>query len=276
VSALAQPRLGADEVAHYREQGFVVPRYRLPPPQLQALREAQQRVLQANTGVRPEKLVNVHLARPNAEGIIGDAVFFEIASDPAILDMVELLIGPDIVLWGCQSFCKPPGDGLEVPMHQDGSYWPIRPLATCTAWVAIDDCDAENGCLRVVPGSHREERTYRHQQLQREDVVLTQQICEGEIGDRAAVDVALRAGELSLHDVHLVHGSNPNRSARRRAGLAIRYMPATSVFERDLIAPTDAAGYHVDFSRRPLWLLRGRDVSGRNDFRVGHGDASRA
>ncbi|MBI1310138.1 hypothetical protein GC176_02435 [bacterium] len=55
--------------------------------------------------------------------------------DEEILDIVEQLIGTDIVLWGCQAFCKPPGDWMEVPWHQDGNYWPIRPLATCTLWI---------------------------------------------------------------------------------------------------------------------------------------------
>ena len=68
----------------------------------------------------------------------------------------------------------------------------------------------------------------------------------------------------------MVHGSNPNRSPKRRAGVAIRYMPATSHFNRELYAPGAGSGYLVDFSTRPLWLLRGEDRTGRNDFRIGH------
>ena len=75
---------------------------------------------------------------------------------------------------------------------------------------------------------------------------------------------------MSLHDVYLVHGSNPNRSEKRRAGLAIRYMPATSVFERNLISRSASSGFTVDFSTRPLWLLRGEDKTRSNDFDVGH------
>ena len=100
--------------------------------------------------------------------------------------------------------------------------------------------------------------------------MLTQRVSPDAIAGQPVVDIALEAGQMSLHDVHLVHGSSANRSGRRRAGIAIRYMPATSVFERDLIAPSDASGYRVDFSRRPLWLVRGHDVSGRNDFQRGH------
>jgi ectoine hydroxylase-related dioxygenase (phytanoyl-CoA dioxygenase family) len=263
-------RLDAGEIQHYRAQGYVVPRYRLDAPRLEALRQALDRIIAANPGVRPEKLVNAHVARDNAEGVRGDEAFLDMARDPGVLDMVEQLIGPDIILWGCQSFCKPGGDGLEVPMHQDGQYWPIRPLATCTVWIAIDDSHADNGCLRVIPGSHLGGKLYAHETLARDDVVLTQQVSDPAAGNASAVDIELDAGQMSLHDVHLIHGSNANRSPRRRAGLAIRYMPASSVFERGLMAPGDGAGFKVDFSRRPLWLLRGSDVSGRNDFRIGH------
>jgi hypothetical protein len=75
---------------------------------------------------------------------------------------------------------------------------------------------------------------------------------------------------MSLHDVYAIHGSNANRSPKRRAGIAIRYMPATSLFARDLIQPGDASGYKIDFSTRPIWLLAGQDRTGQNDFTIGH------
>ncbi len=269
-AAAASGGLSGAEIAHYRNQGYVIPAYRLDAEQVSDLAAALERVLERNPGVRPEKLVNVHVSHANAEGVLGDEAFLALAHHRAILDCVEAVIGPNIVLWGCQAFCKPGGDGMAVPMHQDGQYWPIRPLATCTVWIAIDDVDAENGCMQVVPGSHREARLYHHDTLSRSDVVLTQRVTAEALSDRAVVDITLAAGQMSLHDVHLIHGSNANRSARRRAGIAIRYMPASSVFERDLIAPGDASGYVVDFSQRPLWLVRGCDVSARNDFVRGH------
>ena len=134
---------------------------------------------------------------------------------------------------------------MEVPMHQDGHYWPIEPLATCTAWIAIDDSTVENGCLRVIPGSHAQRRLFAHQKLDREDVVLNQSVADDALDETSAVDVQLSAGQLSLHDVYLVHGSNANRSTRRRAGVAIRYMPGTSHFRRDTRStfPLDRSGY---------------------------------
>ena len=134
----------------------------------------------------------------------------------------------------CQVFCKPASDGMEVPMHQDGHYWPIQPLATCTAWVAIDDSNVGNGCLRVIPGSHSGQHYYQHSKSDREHLVLNQHVDDPRVDIGNAVDVELSPGQFSLHDVYMIHGSNPNTSNERRAGVAIRYMPATSHFNRSL------------------------------------------
>ena len=161
---------------------------------------------------------------------------------------------------------------MEVPFHQDGQYWPIEPLATCSVWIAIDDVDAENGCMRFLPQSHRQP-SLPHVVDERDNLVLNQTLAPGTLDDTQAVDVELQAGQMSMHDIHLVHGSNPNTSNRRRAGLAVRYMPATSHFQRKNMR---SAGYTVNFESRPIWLLRGRDVSGQNDFAVGHPETETA
>ena len=266
----AVDRLSRDEIERFRDAGIVIPRYRLPSARIDGLRATLDRLIAANPTVRPERLVSVHIEGRNSEGVRGSRDFLALAREPAILDLVEQLIGPDIILWGCQIFCKPGGDGMEVPWHQDGHYWPIRPLATCTVWVALDRSTVENGCLRVIPGSHRGQRLYDHLREDRDDVVLNQAVKPGEFDPSAALDVELEPGQMSMHDVYLIHGSNPNRSPKRRAGVAIRYMPATSLFDRGLMARSAASGYTVDFTSRPIWLLRGVDRTGRNDFRVGH------
>ena len=262
--------LSAEEIARYQRDGVLIPEYRLPAAQLATLRAALDKVLADNPDVRPEQLVSAHVDGTNQEGVRGHSAFLEIARDPDLLDLVAQVIGEDIVLWGCHIFCKPGGDGLEVPWHQDGHYWPIRPLATCTLWLALDDSRVENGCLRVIPGSHRGEILHAHLRDDREGLALNRAIEPGLMDEAEALDVELEAGQFSLHDVHLIHGSNPNRSDRRRAGVAIRYMPATSHFDRELFKPGAQSGLHVDFSSRPLWLLRGVDRSGRNDFTIGH------
>jgi ectoine hydroxylase-related dioxygenase (phytanoyl-CoA dioxygenase family) len=262
--------LTAAEKAKYETDGYVVPSYRLPASRVDALREVLDRLIRDNPTIRPERLVSAHIEGKNSEGVRGSSAFLDLARDEAILDMVADVIGPDIILWGCQIFCKPGGDGMEVPWHQDGQYWPIRPLGTCTAWVALDPSTVENGCLRVIPGSHRGKVLHPHLTEDRTDLVLTQRAADGTFDEKTAADIELEPGQMSLHDVYMIHGSAPNRSPKRRAGVAIRYMPATSHFDRDLIATTAKSGYTVDFARRPLWLLRGQDRTGRNDFRIGH------
>jgi hypothetical protein len=257
------------EVARYRADGYVIPRWRLPQAKVEFLRDALGRLIADNPTIRPEKLISAHI-KNGPENTRGNDAFLEFAHEPDLLDLVEQVVGPDIILWGCQVFCKPAGDGMEVPMHQDGRYWPIRPLATCTAWVAIDDSRPENGCMRVIPGSHRRGQVYTHRKDPRPDLALDLVLEDGQLDPESARDIELAAGQLSLHDVYLVHGSNANRSARRRAGVAIRYMPATSLFDRTILKrQTRTEGYVVDFTTRPIWLVRGQDRAG-NDFTVGH------
>jgi ectoine hydroxylase-related dioxygenase (phytanoyl-CoA dioxygenase family) len=264
------PRLDVGEIAQYRREGWVVPRFRLAAHEVAALRDALDDLIAANPGVRPEKLVSAHVEGDNREGVRGDARFLALARDPRIVGLVAGVLGDDIILWGCHVFCKPAGDGYETPWHQDGHYWPIRPLANCTVWVALEESKVENGCLRVIPRSHRERTLHEHLHEDRTDLTLNQRLAAGAFDERDAVDIELEPGQMSLHDVYMIHGARPNTSTKRRTGVALRYMPATSVFERHLRPAHGKTGVPVDFAQRPLWLVRGVDRSGRNDFSVGH------
>ena len=262
--------LYATEIAHYEREGWLIPKFRLPPAQVDAMRQALDELIAANPGVRPEKLVSAHIAGDNGEGVRGSAKFLELAMDPQIVELVSGVIGDDVILWGCHVFCKPAGEGFETPWHQDGHYWPIRPLANCTVWVALEPSTRENGCLRVIPRSHRDHVLHPHLHEDRTDLTLNQRMADGTFDMGGAVDLELQPGEMSLHDVFMIHGAAANTSAQRRTGVALRYMPATSVFERDLRPADGQTGIAVNFAQRPLWLLRGVDRSGRNDFEVGH------
>jgi len=259
-----------EEVASYHERGFFVPAWRLPDDLIDGMRQAIERLMQDNPDVRPEQLVGAHVPVSKDSGVRGRAELRELAQDRRILDVVEQLIGPDIIIWGSQVFSKPGGDGMAIPWHQDGQYWPMRPLATVTVWVAIDPATVENGCLRVVPGTHRG-GLLAHQEDNAGGLALNQGLAPGAFDERTAVDIELQAGQFSLHHAMLVHGSNANTSGQRRCGYAIRYMPATSLFDRS-IPPTRIANNQViDFSQRPIWLVRGQDRAG-NDFRPGRDD----
>ena len=262
-------RLSAAEIHCYQQEGWVKPSWRLPRERVDAMRDALDDLIARNPGVRPEKLVSAHIEGDNGEGVRGSAAFLDLARDPEIVELVSGVVGEDVILWGCHVFCKPPVDGYETPWHQDGHYWPIRPLATCTVWVALEPSDRGNGCLRVIPRSHAARTLHEHLHEDRTDLTLTQRMKAGSFDESAAVDVELEPGEMSLHDVYMVHGARPNTSTRRRTGAALRYMPATSLFDRNLRPVDGKTGVAVNFAQRPLWLLRGVDRAG-NDFVTGH------
>lgn len=264
------PRLSSEEITKYRDDGYVIPRFRLPESDVTHLSTTLDALIAANPDVRPEKLVSAHIEGRNAEGVRGSGVFLELAQRSDIVDLVSDLIGEDIILWGCHIFCKPGTTGFETPWHQDGHYWPIRPLATCTVWIALDPSTTENGCLRVIPGSQRERALFKHIRDDRHDIALSDATAGDAFDETTAVDLELEPGQMSMHDVYIIHGAAANRSKQRRAGVAIRYMPATSVFERNLNPLDGKSGVPVNFAQRPLWLLRGQDRTGRNDFQVGH------
>ncbi len=265
----SQPqRLGADELATYREQGLVIPQYRLPPAQLATMRAALDRLIAENPKTRPEHLVLRWGGGPDT--LPTHQLFLDFARDPALLDLIEAVIGPDIILWGAHVFCKPAGNGMEIPWHQDGDYWPNRPLASCTLWVALDDSSQENGCMRFIRGSHRTRTGFHHRLDERPDLAFNRIVAEDQFDEALAADDVLEAGQMSIHDVYLIHGSRANRSAKRRAGFAIRYMPATSHYDRSLRYEGGAAAIKQNMAIWPIYLVRGRDRHGGNDFSVGH------
>jgi len=264
-----EARLTPEEIARHQANGQVTPRWRLPTAKLLRMQDALTRLLDARAGERPDFIALPHVPWDGPGGLEIAREFFDFVTDPDLLDLVEAVIGPDIVLWASSVFCKPAGVGLEVPWHQDGQYWPIRPRATVTVWIALDDVTPENGCMRVIPGSHRMGE-FSHDVSDREDLVLNNVLNDPRLDLTTAYDVVLEAGQLSLHDVDLVHGSQPNRSRRRRAGFAIRYMPASAHFDRSVPMGSASNTVKVEFAERPLWLVRGVDRSGRNDFEIGH------
>jgi hypothetical protein len=265
-------RLSEEEIQRFHEEGLVIPDYRIPDPLLLKMRSEVDHLIARNPDVRPEQLSGAHNPWGQSARMIGSQTFLDFCLFPEILDIVEQLIGPDIVLWGSQLFCKPAGHGMAVPWHQDGQYWPLDPLATVTVRLAIEDSLPENGCMRYLPGSHKSKKLERHEFVSASNVALRQELSE--VDETKARDDVLYAGQISIHDVYLVHGSNANRSTKRRADYAIRYMPASTRYVRDPAFPANAYAAKesplMNYMGRPLWLARGVDRAG-NDFRIGHG-----
>jgi ectoine hydroxylase-related dioxygenase (phytanoyl-CoA dioxygenase family) len=147
---------------------------------------------------------------------------YEICMNPIILDYVEDVLGPNFFLWGSNFFIKSPRSLSTVGWHQDAYYWPLSPHESLTVWLAFDDSTTENGAMTVIPGSHTA-GLLKHARAKETDSVLMLECERGQFREDSVVPVTLRAGEISIHDDKLVHGSPANPSDRRRAGLTIRY-----------------------------------------------------
>lgn len=178
---------------------------------------------------------------------------WRLATHRRVLDAVEAVLGPDIVLLASNFFCKYPAEERGerfVAWHQDVTYWGLEPPRAITAWIAIDDADVENGCMSVIPGSHRL-GIVEHAKSARAGNLLSinQEVPDGLVDEARAVSMPLRAGQMSLHDGMLLHGSHANRSTRRRCGLAVRF---TTPDVRQ-VSPNSLRGYY-----RPV-LVRGVD-----------------
>ncbi len=184
--------------------------------------------------------------------------------------MVEQLIGPDLILWGVTIFGKPARVGKATPWHQDGDYYPIEPLETLTVWISLDGSKPEQGCMKFIPGSHRDHRIYSHHFEHRDDYTLAQVIDDDQVDlgqcaryrPRSRADFAARC----------LPGARFRRQSleQRRMGLVLRILPATSFYNHNSGKIKEDAGSPHGYSNRALFLLRGEDRSGRNDFTQGH------
>jgi hypothetical protein len=176
---------------------------------------------------------------------------YDLLTHPRIVGVVRDLLGDDLIGWGSHYFCKLPHDAKTVPWHQDASYWPLTPSKTVTVWLAIDDTDRGNGCMRVIPGSHHfGHLTYRMTEAA-DQAVLNQEVENAERFG-SPVEMELKAGEVSVHADLLLHGSGANDSDRRRCGLTLRYCTADVRAYEDwnakgvIVSGRDATGHWVN------------------------------
>ena len=207
------------DVDRYERDGYAFPIPVLDPAEADNLRRHVVSLQGAVDGPA-ERLPGPHIFFPWA---------FEAATQPRLLDQVETILGPDILLWGTLILSKDPDSGSFVPWHQDTAYTAfLNGSPSLTAWVALTPATPQSGCMRVIPGSHRQQLPFTS--TQRPGDMLSRGLeVTAEIDEAAAVDLILRPGEASLHNNALVHGSNPNRSALPRTGFIARFAtPATS------------------------------------------------
>lgn len=181
-------------------------------------------------------------SRPNAAQSRNPHLFhrwaYDLAIHPRVLDHVEQIIGPNILVHHASLFCKYPHDGTFVSWHQDGYYLDLSEPLLVSAWIALSDSNVANGCMRVVRNSHQRGRVeHANSAISNANLLVNGLEVAREVDERDATDVLLRAGEMSLHHVNLVHGSNPNHSAQPRLGFAVRYV-APSVRQAVVNVPT--------------------------------------
>ena len=262
--------LTKNEIRSYTRNGFVVPKFRLDNSDLEKLQNATLELMQTYPHIPTEGLVSPHIFYTGSNRPDIHSTFLEICKLNPLLNIVDQLIGPDIIVWGSRIFSKAPQTGRATPWHQDGEYWPIRPLATATVWIAIDESNEDNGCLKILTGSNRAKKLLPHQSLSGKGAALDKEIRPEFIKNKEIVSVPLKPGQMVIFDVFTAHGASPNLSNQRRAGFAIRYMPGTSIFDRNMKVGSGQDDVQTDLGQRALFLVRGEDKTGNNDFTIGH------
>ena len=163
-------------------------------------------------------------------------------------------------------FAKPAYNGKKTPWHQDGQYWPINPLATCTVWIAIEDASEEKGCMKFIPGSHKNKILMDHVQKNDTSPTLQQELKHNQIDISKGINVDLAAGKVSLHDAFLAHGSEMNISNKPRRGMTLRLMPTTSYYDRKLANDIYLERGDYNGAKRQIFLMRGEDKCGKNSY----------
>jgi non-haem Fe2+, alpha-ketoglutarate-dependent halogenase len=228
-------RLSESQLDEYRREGLLFPLPVLPPNLANSYRAGCDE-MERHLGGKPRTIevrqMHLHFAWA-----------LELATQPAILDAVEDVLGSDLLIWATELFAKHPHDvTVTIGWHRDRPYLGLEGGASTTAWVALSDSTDANGCMRALPRSA--------------DSTLSGPPVEGcysrdaaavDWGKMPMVDVSLRAGEMSLHAADVMHGSLPNRSSAKRVGFAIRF-----------VTP-DARPIH---GRPPVVVARGRDRFG--------------
>lgn len=149
----------------------------------------------------------------------------ELVHHPKILDAVEDAIGPDILCWTTTFFIKEKKSPGFVSWHQDSTYWGLDPADVITAWVSFTHSNPVSGCMKVMPGTHIGDQIPHIDTYHQDNLLSRGQEVAVEVDASKAVDLILKPGEISLHHIKLVHGSEPNTSDDRRIGMAIRYIP---------------------------------------------------
>lgn len=244
----AHPRLTPAEVARFNTEGYHVFRQPVfPQAKFDGLKKCFDDMLDnLDTGVRPESMDVPHFQHPE---------LFQWLFADEILDLVEPILGPDIALFASHFICKPKGNGLRVPWHEDSHYWKtmIDPMEVVTVWLAIDPSTKLNGCMNIIPRTHNtgKQGYSDYDDLKPGEAVFGDEIKPAQRDTSKSIAIELEPNQCSLHDGRLMHGSEPNTSNIRRCGYTMRYV-STKVRQN----------YEKIGQWHHLYLARGKDHAG--------------
>ena len=240
-------RLSAQQAQFYEKNGYLFPIRVFDNTEAAKFRrhfdeytgQNQDRLKELIPRERREIYALTHLMLPWA---------YEMVSHPKVLDAVEGVIGPDILVWDSGWFVKFARDPAFVSWHQDGAYWGLKPPKVTTAWVALSESTPENGCMQVMPGTQDVQLLQKDTYDKNNALSRGQEIARDDVDEANAVNLILAPGEMSLHHIGIAHGSKANTSDRPRIGIAIRYIAPEVIQEGS--------------ERQIVQLVRGKDKYG--------------
>lgn len=241
VQTLSDHQLSREQCAKFVEDGYLGPFTMCSPDEMAEIRADVDHVIST-----PPNSPQRHNAEHNRH--LDSRVIYDLCTHPAIVGGMTSLYGSDLLLWRAHFWNKGPG-AKEIPWHQDFNYWPLEPAVILSAWIAIDESTVENACVQVIPGSHRQIRPHIKAT---EDMAFHEMAKPGSYDPSEAVNLEMKPGEFILFNERTLHHSEPNRSQKRRLGLAARViLPFVNVLTYDsddhglmLIAGEDKLGFN--------------------------------
>ncbi|WP_171173605.1 phytanoyl-CoA dioxygenase family protein [Ruegeria sp. HKCCD8929] len=245
---LENGHLSDAQIAQYWEDGFLYPFQILPPSEAADLRaeleriEANWRETDLPLPLSMYKRLNSHVVMP---------MVARLARDPRILDVVQGILGPDLLIWSAEFFIKEPRTTQIVSMHQDLTYWGMGETSDqVTAWLALSPATTASGCMDLVAGSHRNPILPHNDTFSDTNLLSRGQEIAVEVADKDKTHIELQPGQMSLHHGLTIHGSGPNASDDRRIGMAIRYLNPNArqqVADRDYAMLARGADHSSNF-----------------------------
>ena len=203
----------------FAKEGYLCPLTALSPAEAAAFRSK----LEAFEETEPDQAPTIL----RHKGHVALAWLSDLVRHPRVLEPVAEILGPDLLCWTSNAFIKNAGDGTFVSWHQDATYWGLSSDEVVTAWIALSPSNPDNGCMRVVPGSHAAQQMPHKDTCNAQNLLTRGQEVSVEVDENEAVDLVLAPGQMSLHHVLIVHGSAPASRGDRRIGIAVRYVPTS-------------------------------------------------